>query len=105
MKVYVAGPYTVSDPVINTRKAIFVGNEIMVMGHTPFVPHLTMLWHLQHPHTWREWMDWCLPWVAVCDAVYRIPGTSKGADEEVAFAKSLGIPIYTNLDQLRDDSL
>jgi len=30
-----------------------------------------------------------------CDAIYRIPGESKGADLEVEYAKEHGIPIIT----------
>lgn len=35
--------------------------------------------------------------VAVCDALLRLPGESPGADEEVALAESLGIPVFYSL--------
>jgi hypothetical protein len=35
-----------------------------------------------------------------CDAVFRIPGASRGADEEVRLAKQRGIPVYENIDDV-----
>jgi hypothetical protein len=32
-----------------------------------------------------------------CDAVFRIPGASKGADEDVRFAQERGLPVYYRL--------
>ena len=39
-------------------------------------------------------MTQCLRWVAVCDALVRIPGYSPGSDEEAGHATRLGIPVY-----------
>jgi hypothetical protein len=35
-----------------------------------------------------------------CDAVFRIPGVSNGADLEVAKAREMGLPIYTDLNEV-----
>lgn len=35
-----------------------------------------------------------------CDAVFRIPGASNGADIEVAKAREMGLPIYTRLEDI-----
>jgi hypothetical protein len=35
-----------------------------------------------------------------CDAVLRLPGASKGADQDVAIARERGLPVYTDLDQV-----
>jgi len=32
-----------------------------------------------------------------CDAVLRLPGDSRGADQDVAIARRRGIPVYTSL--------
>jgi hypothetical protein len=32
-----------------------------------------------------------------CDAVLRLPGESKGADQDVAIARERGLPVYTHL--------
>jgi hypothetical protein len=35
-----------------------------------------------------------------CDAVLRLPGESRGADLDVARARELGLPVYTDVDEL-----
>ena len=35
-----------------------------------------------------------------CQAVYRIPGASRGADGDEALAVERGIPVYTDLEQI-----
>ena len=38
--------------------------------------------------------------LAKCDAVFRIPGESRGADIECDLARSMGKPVYTNLEDV-----
>ncbi|GAA1779000.1 hypothetical protein GCM10009748_09630 [Agromyces lapidis] len=35
-----------------------------------------------------------------CDAVLRLPGESRGADQDVAIARGRGIPVYHSLDEI-----
>lgn len=35
-----------------------------------------------------------------CDAVLRLPGESRGADQDVAIARNRGIPVYFRLDEV-----
>lgn len=35
-----------------------------------------------------------------CDALLRIPGASRGADLDVAKAQELGLPVFTDIEQL-----
>ncbi len=35
-----------------------------------------------------------------CDAVLRLPGESRGADQDVAIAERRGIPVYEQIDQI-----
>jgi hypothetical protein len=35
-----------------------------------------------------------------CDAVFRIPGASTGADIEVAKAREMGLPVFTDLNEV-----
>lgn len=37
-----------------------------------------------------------------CDAVLRLPGESRGADQDVAIARQRGIPVYTSLEEIPD---
>ncbi|WP_069385858.1 DUF4406 domain-containing protein [Cellulosimicrobium cellulans] len=35
-----------------------------------------------------------------CDAVLRLPGESRGADNDVAIARRRGLPVYTSVEQI-----
>ena len=94
MRIYIAGPYTKGDPVVNTRKAIAAAEMVRAWGDTPIVPHLTMLWHTVSPQEWEYWLKYDLELLSCCDALLRLPGESTGADREVAYAKAHDIPVY-----------
>jgi hypothetical protein len=97
MRVYVAGPYTKGDVVINVRKAIEAADQLAALGHYPFIPHLSHFWHLVAPHKYLFWIEQDLAWLNKCDALLRLPGESKGADLEVATARKLGLKVYTSI--------
>lgn len=100
MRVYVAAPYTHPDPVENTRRAILAGDALLAAGHTPFVPHLNLAWNLVSPKPPATWYALDLAWLAVCEAVLRLPGESFGADVEVSEANRLGIPVYYRVEDV-----
>jgi hypothetical protein len=54
-----------------------------------------------HPHAYETWLTLDLIWLATCDAVWRLPGVSAGADREVAEAQRLGLPVWTTLAAVR----
>jgi len=96
--VYVAGPYTIPDPVVNTNKALRAGNYLLDTGLViPYVPHLTMFWHLLHPHEYEVWLRYDIEVLKRCDALVRLPGESSGADGEVVIADMLKLQIFTEL--------
>lgn len=98
--VYVSAPYT-DDPVGNTRRAIEAAAYLLDGGWvTPLVPHLSLMWDLVAPRPYRSWIAYDLALVAKCDAVYRLPGASRGADAEVAEARRLSVPVFTTTDTL-----
>ncbi len=101
MKIYVAGPYTKGDPVMNTRNTIMAAEELVRMGHVPYIPHLSMFWHVVAPHPYEFWLEYDKAWLVCCNALLRLPGESSGADKEVALAHELGIPVYYSLDEIR----
>lgn len=47
-------------------------------------------------------MEQDLRWVMDCDVVLRMPGESSGADIEVEYAKSLGLPVARSVVELLD---
>ena len=95
MRIYVSGPYTGHEGQ-NVRRAIDAGEQLLAMGHAPYIPHLNFLWGMAYPdHTYEDWFALVMEWIPVCDALVRLPGSSHGADQEVALAIKLGIPVWT----------
>jgi hypothetical protein len=69
-------------------------------GFIPFIPHLSHFWDKICPRSYQFWCDYGLEWLAVCQAVLRLPGESPGADRECEWAQELGIPVFYNLREL-----
>ena len=90
--LYVAGPYTKPDPIINIHGAILVGMDLYERSlFVPHIPHLTMLMHLVTPRPIDYWYDLDAQMLTRCDAFVRLPGESVGADDEEGLARSAGI--------------
>lgn len=100
IRVYVAGPYTNPDPVTNTKRAIEAGERLLRMGYVPYVPHLTLTWHMLHPHEYDDWLEYGIEWVKTCHAVLRLDGESAGADQEEELANGLDIPVFKSIESL-----
>ena len=98
--LYIAGPFSIGDMMLNIRAAMMVAGLAVLRGWIPFIPHLTGFWHMLSPRSYQEWLDYDLAWLAKCDAVLRITGESPGADREVKEAMRLNIPVYLGIDQL-----
>lgn len=96
-KVYVAGPFSKGDQFVNVRRACDAAQDLRLLGFIPFNPLLSSLAHFAHPMSYEEHMSEDLAWLSVCDAVFRIPGESPGADREVFLARRLRIPVFTDL--------
>lgn len=101
-KVYVAGPYTKGDVAINVRNAFKAANELADLGFAPFVPHYTHFWHLLFPREYEFWLDLDIQFLRCCDALYRIPGDSVGADNEVKIAIEANIPVFYIIEELHN---
>lgn len=100
--IYVAGPYTKPDPVVNARNAIITAIALRDLGCVPICPHLSMLAHLVSPQPYEFWMRWDFDLLEKCDAVLRLDGDSPGADQETALADTLGIPVLMSMAALKN---
>jgi hypothetical protein len=100
MYVYIAGPYTEGDQVLNLRRVLQLGEDLVEAGFTPFLPHLSHFWHLVHPHKKEFWMRWDIEWLKRCEVLFRLPGRSEGAQIEMEIAEKLEIPIVYSIEQL-----
>lgn len=112
--ILIAGPYrggTNDDPVLikkNLDKLESVALPLFRKGHIPIIgewvalPLMTLagsthigdaIWdEIQYPVAHRL--------LAKCDAVLRLEGASKGADNDVKIAQELGLPVYYSLDDV-----
>lgn len=99
-RIYVAGPIQLGDRAKNIEDGIRVSEMLLRLGFVPFVPFLNETWHKLHPHTFEEWINYDLQWLAQCNALLRLPGESRAADLEVAFAKRNNIPVFHSIAEL-----
>lgn len=103
MRVYVAGPYSGGQTDLNVREAILAGERLAKYGHTPYIPHLSILWNMMTPHSYEFWMEQTGAWLELCDALVVLPGDSPGAESEVEHAKNLDIPVYQGVEAFLED--
>ena len=108
-RIYVAGPLSKGDLRQNVINAIKAGDAVADLGCAPFIPHLTVYWQRIGAKNGKHrdfmdydfWLAQDFAWLAVCDALLRLPGDSKGADLEEIEAKRLGIPIFYSLEDFQ----
>lgn len=101
-RVYISGPLLSSGDVHdNLAAAAQMAIDLIELGYAPLCPHLT--WYLDPDAEIAHsiWMEVDLPWVAVSDAIIRLPGPSSGADQETREAFNRGIPVFTSIEELR----
>jgi len=101
-RIYIAGPYSSPDGYEgedrNTMVAAEVSARYLKDGWAVFCPH-TMTRDIARNFakelTWEDWLTSDLAWIAVCDAIYMLPGwkQSKGAQYEYMVATALGLEI------------
>lgn len=93
-RVYISCPITLGNRIHNFAQGCAAHEWLLKHGYAPLNPVATMVlpfaWQIPH----ETWMAACVPWVHVADAVIRLPGHSAGADDEVGYALSRGIPVF-----------
>lgn len=101
--IYIAGPYTNGDVGENVRQAVLAGMRLREFDEkiVPVIPHLFHLAHLISPRDHAFWMAWDLDLLVRCDALYRLPGVSPGADKEVSEALMMDKPVCFSMAELR----
>ena len=114
MMILIAGPYrsgTGDDPqkmAANLRRLEQASYPIFKAGHVPMIGEWVALpiWNVAggsevgdalydeilHPTAGRL--------IERCDAILRLEGESKGADNDVKLAKERGIPVYYSIDEI-----
>jgi hypothetical protein len=103
LRVYIAGPISLGDVDENIRQGLEWGRTMLRDGLAPYIPHLdTFLFGGTNADEWHGLLEWDLEWVSVSEAVFRLPGESKGADLEVRMARELSIPVFHSYGTLLD---
>jgi hypothetical protein len=114
MMILIAGPYrsgTGDDPermAANLRGLEEYALPIWRAGHVPMIGEwvaLPLMGVAGSKHVGDEVYEEIAYPVAGrlierCDAVLRVPGASKGADEDVRIAKERGLPVFTPADEI-----
>ena len=92
-KVYISGPYS-SDPEENVLRVLKVADRLLEMGYIPIVPHLSHYWEKVSPKPYETWLEIGRALLEGCDVLLRLPGESKGADDECMYAFLHHIPVF-----------
>ena len=114
MMILIAGPYasgTNGDPELmrrNLDKLEEAAWPIFKAGHVPMVGEWVALPVLSSagasgptdPLAQQILYPTAERLLQHCDAVLRLPGESKGADQDVAIAQKRGIPVYSSLEDV-----
>ena len=108
--ILIAGPYrsgTGGDPDLiagNLRRLEAASAPIYRRGHVPMIGEWVALPTIREldagqgePDVMYETAKRLLQH---CDGVLRLPGESSGADEDVRIARELGLPVYTDAEQI-----
>lgn len=101
IRVYVAGPMTKGDYMMNVRAAVDAAQVLRDLGFFPYMPQMTTLWHMTYHRAYEDWMVQDFEWLTACHALLRLPGESSGADREMGFAVAHAIPVFHSIDDLR----
>ncbi|MFC4138602.1 DUF4406 domain-containing protein [Microbacterium sp. GCM10011525] len=114
MLILIAGPYasgTNGDPVLmarNLKRLEEAAWPIFQAGHVPMIGEWVALPVLSSagaegpadPLAAEVMYPTAERLLQHCDAVLRLPGESRGADQDVAIAQDRGIPVYYALDEI-----
>jgi hypothetical protein len=114
MMILIAGPYrggTGDDPALmarNLERLESVALPLFRAGHIPVIGEWFALPLLKQAGSKgpgdAAYQEISYPiahrLIERCDAVLRLPGASKGADEDVRRASARGLPIYASIDEI-----
>jgi hypothetical protein len=114
MLILIAGPYrsgTNDDPILmekNLRKLEEVALPLFRAGHIPMIGEWVALPLLREAGSKKPgdaaYNEIAYPiadlLLTKCDAILRLPGESKGADQDVRIAKERGLKIFYKLEDI-----
>lgn len=99
-RVFVSCPISRGDAEVNFKRACAAQHDLILHGYAPLNPALCMRLPGNELIEHDQWMEVSLPWVEASDAVLRVSGYSRGADEETAHAEFFSIPVFYSIDEI-----
>ncbi len=124
VRCYISGPLGAGDLCHNVNQATDAFVRLAKVGIAPLCPHWSVYCKAaryqsksimpQSPvevwcqatvdgcpgMTHEDWLAIDLAWVQVSDCLLRLPGESKGADQEVAHAIVCGLPVFHTVEEV-----
>ena len=100
--IYISGPYSIGDKVMNVLRAIEAGNQVLEIGAIPFIPHLCHFWDMMTPRPLEDWMKIDYEMLKRCDGLLWLEGKSIGAWDEVGYALRHQIPVYRSIEEVKN---
>lgn len=96
------------DYLANVRNMVRAGIEVLKLGIDPFIPALDFVMFLCLRNSERitepQIKRFSKTWLSKCDCVVLTKGwkKSRGTLKEIEFAKQLGIPVFKNIQKLKE---
>ena len=101
MRIFIAGPwgdysgvYSVIKQIMNVSAASAAGADLIKLGHEVYVPHtIGQYWTtlIDRDQAKRQTDSFLDNWA---EALFRLPGKSDGADDEVLTAMTIGLDVF-----------
>lgn len=110
-RIYIAGAYNgrnVIEILDNIRKGMRAGTELLLAGHSPFVPwfdfHFQLMLREGEELCIEDYYRYSLAWLEVSDYLLVLPDSenSKGTQAEIEYARKKGIQIFRGMKELKD---
>lgn len=101
-KIYIAGPYRIGNKEANVSRMMDVVDKLYDLGFVVLCPLYSHFQNERTPRYYKFWIKIDLEWIDVCDGLYRMQGESKGADIEVEYAAENHIPVFTNIEKMKE---
>ena len=111
-RVYVAGSYS-ADNVLkvfdNIRIGMRKGLDVLLAGYSPFIPwfdfHFNLMLRDGESLTVQQYYDYSMAWLEASDAVLVLTNSeeSVGTQLEIKRANELGIPVFYDIEELKNE--
>jgi hypothetical protein len=106
--IYVAGAYSADDVISvfsNMRRGIHLALEVLSAGFAPFVPWFDYHFSLLEYIPLHKYYAYSMAWLEKADGLIIQPTGSRksvGTQKELQRARELGIPIFRNIEQMKE---